>query len=166
MCALTWHSGNVLFTSFYGFLLRNSISSHCINVETKCTSSLHGCCVVFCFQMFMYVLKCAHVRIYLCMQVHVFVYKYSILCSTCMCSVPQSCPTLYDLCSPPGSSVHAISQARTLEWVTVSFSRGSSQPRDRTGINPCDSCIFKGILYCWATWEVTLCSGSVSVDEV
>ena len=33
-------------------------------------------------------------------------------------------------CSPPGSSVHGISQARILEWVAVSFSRGSSRPRD------------------------------------
>ena len=39
--------------------------------------------------------------------------------------------TLYDLvdCSPPGSSVHGISQARILEWVAVPFSRGSSRPR-------------------------------------
>ena len=35
-------------------------------------------------------------------------------------------------CSPPGSSVHGISQARVLEWIAVSFSRGSSQPRDWT----------------------------------
>ena len=34
--------------------------------------------------------------------------------------------------SPPGSSVHGILQARVLEWVAISFSRGSSQPRDRT----------------------------------
>ena len=33
-------------------------------------------------------------------------------------------------CSPPGSSAHGISQARTLEWVAISFSRGSSWPRD------------------------------------
>ena len=33
-------------------------------------------------------------------------------------------------CSPPGSSVHGISKARMLEWVAISFSRGSSQPRD------------------------------------
>ena len=33
---------------------------------------------------------------------------------------------------PPGSSVHGISQARILEWVAISFSRGSSRPRDRT----------------------------------
>ena len=38
-------------------------------------------------------------------------------------------------CSSPGSSVHGISQARILEWVTVSFSRGSSQPRDRTRVS-------------------------------
>ena len=35
-------------------------------------------------------------------------------------------------CSPPDSSVHGISQARILEWVAISFSRGSSRPRDRT----------------------------------
>ena len=34
-------------------------------------------------------------------------------------------------CSPPGSSVHGISQARILEGLTISFSRGSSQPRDQ-----------------------------------
>ena len=41
-------------------------------------------------------------------------------------------PTLCNLmdCSPPGSSVHGISQTRVLEWVAISFSRGSSQPRD------------------------------------
>ena len=35
-------------------------------------------------------------------------------------------------CSPPGSSVQEIFQARILEWVAISFSRGSSQPRNRT----------------------------------
>ena len=49
--------------------------------------------------------------------------------------VTQSCPTLCDPvdCSPPGSSVHGILQARILEWVAISFSRGSSQTR---GCNP------------------------------
>jgi len=44
--------------------------------------------------------------------------------------VAQSCPTLCDPmdCSPPGSSVHGILQARTLEWVAIFFSRGSSRP--------------------------------------
>ena len=45
--------------------------------------------------------------------------------------VTESCPTLSDPmdCSTPGSSVHEILQARTLEWVAISFSRGSSQPQ-------------------------------------
>ena len=39
--------------------------------------------------------------------------------------------------SPPGSSVHGILQERILEWVSISFSKESSQPRDRTqGSNP------------------------------
>ena len=38
-------------------------------------------------------------------------------------------------CSPPGSSVHGFSQARILQWVAISFSRGSSQPRDRTWVS-------------------------------
>ena len=51
--------------------------------------------------------------------------------------------------SLPGSSVHGISQARILEWVTISFSGGSSQPRDQTGV----SWIGGQILYLWATKE-------------
>ena len=38
-------------------------------------------------------------------------------------------------CSLPGSSVHGISQARILEWVAISFSRGSFRPRDRTQVS-------------------------------
>ena len=51
--------------------------------------------------------------------------------------VTQSCLTLCNPmdCSPPGSSVHGILQARILEWVAISFSRGSSQPRDRTQVS-------------------------------
>ena len=51
--------------------------------------------------------------------------------------VAQSCPTLCDPvdCSLPGFSVYGILQARILEWVTISFSRGSSRPRDRTRVS-------------------------------
>ena len=38
-------------------------------------------------------------------------------------------------CSPPSSSIHEILQARILEWVAISFSRGSSQPRDQTQVS-------------------------------
>ena len=55
----------------------------------------------------------------------------------CVSQVSHSCPTLCNPvdCSPPGSSIHGILQARILEWVAISFSRGSSQPRDRTQVS-------------------------------
>ena len=51
--------------------------------------------------------------------------------------VAQSCPTLCDPvdCSLPGSSLHGIFQARVLEWIAISFSKGSSQPRDQTWVS-------------------------------
>ena len=51
--------------------------------------------------------------------------------------VTQSCPTLCGPmdCSLPGSSVHGILQARILEWVTIPFSRGSSQPKSQTWVS-------------------------------
>ena len=51
--------------------------------------------------------------------------------------VAQSCPTLYDpmSCSLLGSSVQGILQARIPEWVSISFSRGSSRPRDQTWVS-------------------------------
>ena len=65
------------------------------------------------------------------------------------CLIAQSCPTLCDPmdCCPPGSSVHGISQARILEWVAISLSRRSSQPRNWTRV----SCIGRRVLYWWAT---------------
>ena len=64
-------------------------------------------------------------------------------------SVAQSCPTLCDPmdCSPPGSSVHGILQARILEWVASPFSRGSSWPKDRTQV----SCMAGRYFTIWAT---------------
>ena len=51
--------------------------------------------------------------------------------------VPQSCLTLCDPmdCGPPGSSVDGILQARILEWVATSFSRGTSRPRHGTRVS-------------------------------
>ena len=64
----------------------------------------------------------------------------------------QSCPTLCDAMdySPPISSVHGILQARILAWVAISFSRGSSWPRDQTWV----SCIAGRFFTIWATREV------------
>ena len=73
----------------------------------------------------------------------------------------QSCPTLCDTmdCSPPGSSVHGILQARILEWVAIPFSRGSSWPRNRTHI----PCIASGFFTFWATLNWTELNWSRSV---
>ena len=56
------------------------------------------------------------------------------------CTRTQWCPTLWDPidCSPPGSSVHGISQAKILEWVAISSSRGSFWPKNWTHV----SCLF------------------------
>ena len=70
----------------------------------------------------------------------------------CWCFlITKSCLTLCNPmdCSTPGSSVYGIFQAKILEWVAITFSGGSSQPRDQT----CNSCVSRQILYCWATRE-------------
>ena len=63
----------------------------------------------------------------------------------------QSCLTLCNPmdCSPPGSSLHGILQARKLEWVAIPFYRGSSQPRVWIQV----SCIAGGSFTLWATRE-------------
>ena len=78
--------------------------------------------------------------------------------------VAQLCPTLCDPmdCSLPGFSVHGILQARILEGVTISFSRGSSWPRNRTWVSHIGGRCFN----LWATreahtssqsWDLNLC---------
>ena len=66
-------------------------------------------------------------------------------------SLTQLCLTLWDPmdCSPPGSSLHGILQARILEWVAISFSRGSSRPRDQTPVSRIAGSYFNF----WATRE-------------
>ena len=71
--------------------------------------------------------------------------------------VALSCPTLYNPvdCSLPGSSFHGIFQARILQWVAISFSMGSSWPKDWTHIS-CVSCIAGRFFHRWAIWEVNI----------
>ena len=78
----------------------------------------------------------------------------------CCCLVAKLCHCVRLLCDPidcrpSSSSIHGISLARIVEWVAISFSRGSSQTRDQTHI----SCIDRYILYHGATREVqdTVC---------
>ena len=79
--------------------------------------------------------------------------------------VARLCPTLCDPvdCSLPGFSVHGILQARILEWVAISFSRGFFWPRDRTQV----SCIGGRRFYLWATREARfwLCRSQQTVEN-
>ena len=72
-----------------------------------------------------------------------------------MCLVVQSCLTLCDPmnCSPSGSLVHGLFQAWILEWVAISFSRGSSQPRDRTQVS-------HTVGRCFTIWAIFLAGGN------
>ena len=83
-----------------------------------------------------------------------------LLLAMCLCLVAQSCLTFCDPmdCSPSGSSVHEIFQARILEWIAILYSRGSFQSRDRTCVScvSCISCTGSLILYNCATWEALL----------
>ena len=83
-----------------------------------------------------------------------FAFTFMACVRVCVCSVIQLCLTLCDPVhhSPPISSVYGIFQARILEWVAISFSRGSFQPRDWTHISWVSS-IGRQILYHCATWE-------------
>ena len=86
--------------------------------------------------------------IYVCMYIW---WSYTLICMH-NCSILSNSCNPKD-CSPPGSFVHGLSQARIPEWVVISSSRGSSWPSNQT----CMSyifCIGKQILYHWATWEV------------
>ena len=89
-----------------------------------------------------------------CMYTSKFARFHSVF-STCVlssqrfvCSVAQLCLSLCDPvdCSPPGSAVHGILQARILEWAAMPSSRGSSQPRDRTHVSHV-SCAGRRVLY-------------------
>ena len=67
--------------------------------------------------------------------------------------IAQLCVTLFD-CSPPCFSAHGISQTRILEWVAISFSRGSFRPRNWTRV----SCIAGRFFTVWATRDwITNC---------
>ena len=79
---------------------------------------------------------------------------YSSLVCLGLCGCVLSCVQLCDPmdCSPPGSSVREILEARILEWVAIFSSRGSFLPRDGTCVS-CISCLHRQILYHRATWE-------------
>ena len=85
---------------------------------------------------------------------HTTVGPVSLTLSFCARSVAQSCPILCSAmhCSPPGSSVHGIFQARILKSASISYSRGSSGPRGPICVSWV-SCTGRWIPYQWAAKE-------------
>ena len=63
------------------------------------------------------------------LKMNLIISLFSSMSNEFMCSIMSNSLQFHD-CSPPGSSVCVISQARIVEWVAFSFSRGSSQPKD------------------------------------
>ena len=85
----------------------------------------------------------------------VYLTAISQFCGHMLCRSVMSNSLQPHNCSPPGSSAHGILQARILEWVAISFSRGSSQSRNQTGV----SCIANRLFTVWATREVNSKNG-------
>ena len=89
-------------------------------------------------------------------------YNYStcflIYTCVCVCMCAQSCPTFCDsiVWELSGSFLHGIFQARIVEWFAISYSRGSSRPRDGTNAS-CISCVGNHVLHHCAPWVVYIC---------
>ena len=81
-------------------------------------------------------------------RAHADIFLIKLICSVLRCSVVSD-PCDPTDCSPPGSSVHGVLQARILEWVVMPSSRGSSQPRDWNLV----FCITGSFFTIWATRE-------------
>ena len=102
------------------------------------------------------------IRLDLCCLSLLF-YLFYIRCAVLSRSV--TCDPLWPInSSPPGFSVRGILQARTLEWVVISYSRACSQPRDQTCAS-CVSCIGRQILYCWGTREAWMMFKEASLSR-
>ena len=119
-----------------------------VNFKKLFTFSLKYCCLILAhlcswdidetfFTMYTHIHTCiymcvceSYISFFLCLFWDLSYLKVKML-------VTQLCLTLCDTmdCSPPGSSVHGIFQARILEWVAIPFSRGSSWPMDQTWIS-------------------------------
>ena len=77
-----------------------------------------------------------HRHTHMCVYIHVFMCLFICIYTYVCLLLSQSCPTLCDPmdCSPPGSSVLEILQARKLEWVAILFSMISPQSRHQTWV--------------------------------
>ena len=124
---------------------RNMLFSHLSSCFTYLNpTGAIDCCL--CLSLFLP--SPTEIRKHWCVCVCVYAHTYACVLSH---SVMSSLCDPMDY-SPPGSSVHGIVQARILEWVAISFSRGSSWPRVLTCVS-CVFCIDRWTLYHWTTGE-------------
>ena len=86
---------------------------------------------------------------YVLLHIYAYYPRAQHIVSASASEVAQSCPTLCNPmdCNVPGSSIHGIFQARMLEWVAISFSRGSSRPREQSWVSRTTGRLFT----VWAT---------------
>ena len=122
-----------------------------IVVQGGVSNSIYFLHITSCYSAF-YEQESSHYLIYL------FIHSL-ISCGPVLFQYAQLCLTLSDplVSSPPGSSVCGIFQARILEWVPISYSRGSSGPRDWIHIS-CASCTGSQIHYHCSFWDTLLMS--------
>ena len=128
-----------------------AVGSHSLSAFTQSISSAHVSIPIFQFILpslsllgWSRVCSLCLSLFLLCKWVYftIFLVSTYMCCCVFLCAVVSNCLWPMD-CSPPGSSVHGVSQARILEWVTIYCSRGSSRPlflRDQI----CISCIAGG----------------------
>ena len=108
--------------------------------------------------IYIYIYTHTHTHTYcVCIYIYIYTHIHIVLMQSQFKSV-QSCPTLCDPMdnSQPGSTVHRIFQAKILEWVETSSSRGSSWPMDWTPV----SCLLHEQAGSWAlaiTWKIYTC---------
>ena len=105
--------------------------SHSKRCLSKCiVPALPASRTFFLYGMWLWLLQFKENRLLWKLPAHLFGHYQPV----CACLAVKSNPTLYDPrdSSPPGSCVHGIFRSRMLEWVAISFSRGSSPPRDWT----------------------------------
>ena len=115
----------------------SSTMSSVLQVDSLPTEPL-GKPTLFLSPLVISLLLCLSLHLSLCFSYFLFPLLFRTLAPHLkVCEVSQLLLTLCDLmdCSLPGFSIHGIFQARILEWVAISFSRGSSCPRDRTWVS-------------------------------
>ena len=115
----------------YTQIHKQNINTHTQNMHINTQTHTHMCIYT---DTETHTYANTHIHICIYTDTHTNTYTHTYICTCVLCAKSlQSCPTLFDPmdCSPPGSSVHGILQARIVERVAIASSRGSSCPRDQ-----------------------------------